>query len=142
MLKHTPTTSPTFETMKQAAESIAKVADFCNTKVQEIEQNERMAELQRKLKLKVCIYSFNILTNVENLIIPTRRLIRESEVEGDFSRIRGKNKEMIVPIKGLYLFSDLLVCVTKRKKIGIKIIQVPLKSNQGNPIQIGELSKG
>ena len=59
-MKHTPEDSPTYPLIKQAAEAIAKVADYCNTKIQEIEQNERMAELQRKLKLKVSFFFIHI----------------------------------------------------------------------------------
>lgn len=86
-----------------ATEAIKTVANYCNQKQHEIQNLIRITEIQSKLRIKI--------------IKPNRKLIKEEETT-NLQRIRSNGK--LARCDEVYLFSDLLVIVAKKKMLGMR----------------------
>lgn len=98
--------------IKEAYQKIKEITLYCNSKQTEIENSYKMSSLQSKLA-------------IQDLVQPHRSLIKFDEKLGNIKRKREKNQSKIDVIS-LYLFSDLLICVSKKLTIGSKLFQIPL----------------
>jgi hypothetical protein len=112
LLKHFPTDqSGVYKKLQDATAAIKEVTMYCNSKQKEIENLQKCNELSSRLGIK-------------DLTQPHRTFVKQDEKEG-ILRVRDKTGGTI-SVTGLYLFTDLFVCVSFKQTIGTKIFQIPL----------------
>jgi hypothetical protein len=113
MLKKTEKESENYIKIKDALDSIKEVTSYINSKKKEFDNIAKMIEIQSKLGRR-------------GLVTKNRKLIFSDENEEKYKRIRDKDNS-IVNVKAIYLFSDLFICIAKRKNLGTKVLKMPLK---------------
>ena len=120
LLKHFPKEEEEiYKKLEDATKSIKEVTMYCNSKQKEIENLQKMNEISIKLGIK-------------DLVLPSRTFVKHDEREGVL-RIRDKTGGTIA-VYSLYLFTDLLVCVSQKQTIGTKIFQIPLAPLSSNDV--------
>lgn len=101
MLKYTPVDHPDYGNLQLALEEIKTLADRMNKGEMEADQAERHNERIRDIE--------NTIEGIVDLVSSNRRFIRQDLVAESRSGVTKKDR-------CLFLFSDLLVCTTVRRK--------------------------
>lgn len=103
MLKYTPTEHPDYGNLELALDEIKTLADRMNKGEVEADQAERDIERLRDIE--------QTIEGITDLVTSTRKLIRQDLVAEYIHKSSITKKD-----RCLFLFSDLLVCTTVRRK--------------------------
>ncbi|XP_065667307.1 MATH and LRR domain-containing protein PFE0570w isoform X2 [Hydra vulgaris] len=101
MLKYTPENHPDYENIHLAIEEIEALADRMNKGEMDADQAERDIERLRDIE--------NTIEGVQDLVTASRRFVRQDLVAEKEGAQTKKDR-------CLFLFSDLLICTTQRRK--------------------------
>nr|XP_008115970.1 PREDICTED: rho guanine nucleotide exchange factor 17 [Anolis carolinensis] len=103
LLKHTPEEHPDHPFLLEAQRSIKQVAERINKGMKSAEEVERNARIVQEIESHI--------EGMEDLQAPLRRFLRQ-EMVVEVKAIGGKKD------RSLFLFTDLLVCTTLKRKSG------------------------
>ncbi|XP_003780965.1 rho guanine nucleotide exchange factor 17 [Otolemur garnettii] len=103
LLKHTPEDHPDHPLLLDAQRNIKQVAERINKGVRSAEEAERHARVLQEIEAHI--------EGMEDLQAPLRRFLRQ-EMVTEVKAIGGKKD------RSLFLFSDLIVCTTLKRKSG------------------------
>ncbi|XP_051005007.1 rho guanine nucleotide exchange factor 17 [Acomys russatus] len=103
LLKHTPEDHPDHPLLLDAQRNIKQVAERINKGVRSAEEAERHARVLQEIEAHI--------EGMEDLQAPLRRFLRQ-EMVTEVKTIGGKKD------RSLFLFTDLLVCTTLKRKSG------------------------
>uniref|UniRef100_A0ACB8FG43 Rho guanine nucleotide exchange factor (GEF) 17 n=1 Tax=Sphaerodactylus townsendi TaxID=933632 RepID=A0ACB8FG43_9SAUR len=103
LLKHTPEEHPDHPFLIEAQRSIKQVAESINKGMRSAEEVERNARIVQEIESHI--------EGMEDLQAPLRRFLRQ-EMVVEMKAIGGKKD------RSLFLFTDLLVCTTLKRKSG------------------------
>ncbi|XP_053417261.1 rho guanine nucleotide exchange factor 17 [Nycticebus coucang] len=103
LLKHTPEDHPDHPLLLDAQRNIKQVAERINKGVRSAEEAERHARVLQEIEAHI--------EGMEDLQAPLRRFLRQ-EMITEVKAIGGKKD------RSLFLFSDLIVCTTLKRKSG------------------------
>ncbi|XP_066288022.1 rho guanine nucleotide exchange factor 17-like isoform X1 [Branchiostoma lanceolatum] len=105
LLKHTPEDHPDYSSLRLAQEEIRTLAERMNRGEQEVEEMERHMQLLRELEA--------LIEGVGELVATHRRFIHQDIIYEMQKGQPGSKKE-----RSLFLFSDLLICTTYKRRTG------------------------
>ncbi|KAL8191304.1 UNVERIFIED_CONTAM: Rho guanine nucleotide exchange factor (GEF) 17, partial [Gekko kuhli] len=103
LLKHTPEEHPDHPFLMEAQRSIKQVAERINKGMRSAEEVERNARIVQEIESHI--------EGMEDLQAPLRKFLRQ-EMVVELKAIGGKKD------RSLFLFTDLLVCTTLKRKSG------------------------
>uniref|UniRef100_A0A670HL42 Rho guanine nucleotide exchange factor 17 n=1 Tax=Podarcis muralis TaxID=64176 RepID=A0A670HL42_PODMU len=103
LLKHTPEAHPDHPFLMEAQRSIKQVAERINKGMRSAEEVERNARIVQEIESHI--------EGMEDLQAPLRRFLRQ-EMLVEVKAVGGKKD------RSLFLFTDLLVCTTLKRKSG------------------------
>nr|XP_034971270.1 rho guanine nucleotide exchange factor 17 [Zootoca vivipara] len=103
LLKHTPEAHPDHPFLMEAQRSIKQVAERINKGMRSAEEVERNARIVQEIESHI--------EGMEDLQAPLRRFLRQ-EMLVELKAVGGKKD------RSLFLFTDLLVCTTLKRKSG------------------------
>ncbi|KAJ7319655.1 hypothetical protein JRQ81_019166 [Phrynocephalus forsythii] len=103
LLKHTPEGHPDYPFLKEAQRNIKQVAERINKGMKSAEEVERNARIVQEIESHI--------EGMEDLQAPLRKFLRQ-EMVVEMKAVGGKKD------RSLFLFSDLLVCTTLKRKSG------------------------
>ncbi|XP_006870335.1 PREDICTED: rho guanine nucleotide exchange factor 17 [Chrysochloris asiatica] len=103
LLKHTPEDHPDHPFLLDAQRNIKQVAERINKGVRSAEEAERHARVLQEIESHI--------EGMEDLQVPLRRFLRQ-EMVIEVKAVGGKKD------RSLFLFTDLLVCTTLKRKSG------------------------
>uniref|UniRef100_A0A8D0HNN8 Rho guanine nucleotide exchange factor 17 n=1 Tax=Sphenodon punctatus TaxID=8508 RepID=A0A8D0HNN8_SPHPU len=103
LLKHTPEDHPDHSSLMDAQRNIKQVAEKINKGMKSAEEVERNARIVQEIESHI--------EGMEDLAAPLRRFLRQ-EMVVEVKTVGGKKD------RSLFLFTDLLVCTTVKRKSG------------------------
>lgn len=115
LLKNTNENRKVYPKILEAYNAVKDVTFYCNTKTSEIENLQKMTQLQFQL-------------GMDGLIQPHRKFLISEEKVGSILRVREAGGNTTIAVNGIYLFTDIFVCSSQKVTFGFKLFVLSLQS--------------